>query len=319
MQLMPDPGTKPPPRRGRLLLGLCTLLLLLVLAGIVIRLTVRDGIAAIAPVFYAFPPLAMAGACFLAAIGFARRRAHRRGVLTALLMIGLIAWGVGRNASLRNHIDEPDGIAVCMWNVSRGWAGWDDIIAVLADDGADVVGLVDATMDEAGAAALRAAMPEHTLIRADHGLAALVRGECGQPLVIPLGERSRCMRLDVRVNGLDLAVLLVDIDSNPLAQRGEPLRSLHKIAAGISDRPVVIMGDFNTPGDSVHFDDWRKQYHNAGGAFGCGWKATWPVFAPILQIDHIWLSNSLEAQRCRAGWSFQSDHRRLMAVIAKSE
>ncbi|MBS3821338.1 MAG: hypothetical protein GVY16_08140 [Planctomycetes bacterium] len=319
---MQDDGRSNTPRRRllpRIVRSVFTGVLVGAVAAVAVRLSVRDSITAVAPVYYATPPLLLAAMTLIGAVVFARARAHRRGIAASVLTVALLAWGIGRHVSLRNPIDGDDGIALCTWNLSHGWGGWSDIAAVLAEDDADVIGLVEAELGDEAREAIAGALPHHMILAGDAGLAVAVRGEAGQPQMIPLGEGSTCLRLDVRCKETDLAVLLVDIDSNPFTDRGGPIRAVQKLAAGITDRPVVILGDFNTPRDSAHFDDWDGALSNVGDSLGCGWLATWPAWAPVLEIDHIWLSKRLEARRCRIGWSFQSDHRRVIAVIAPTD
>jgi endonuclease/exonuclease/phosphatase family metal-dependent hydrolase len=319
---MQDDGRTNTPRRRwlpRIIRGMFSVVMIGTVVAVAIRLSVRDSIAALAPVYYATPPLVLAVLTLLAAIVFARGRAHRRGIAAAVLTVGLLAWGMGRHVSLRNPIGSDDGIVLCTWNLSHGWGGWADIAGVLAEDDADVIGLVEADLSDEARQTLAEALPDHTILAGDAGMTVAVRGEAGEPTMISLGEGSSCLRLDVRCKETDLAVLLVDIDSNPFTDRGGPIRAVQKLAAGITDRPVVILGDFNTPRDSAHFDDWDGALSNVGDSLGCGWLATWPAWAPVLEIDHIWLSKRLEARRCRIGWSFQSDHRRVIAVIAPTD
>lgn len=76
------------------------------------------------------------------------------------------------------------------------------------------------------------------------------------------------------------------------------------------------MGDFNTPGDSVWFDKLRERYTNLFKESGTGFLATWPAIAPILDIDHIWLSSQLESSCAWKVMSSTSDHAMLLGEIS---
>jgi endonuclease/exonuclease/phosphatase (EEP) superfamily protein YafD len=112
-----------------------------------------------------------------------------------------------------------------------------------------------------------------------------------------------------------LHVFLVDIPSDPLLYRRQPLEELAEVASQFNAEPVVMMGDFNTPADSLHFNALRNSFSHAFELHGDGYAATWPLPLPVLQLDHIWANRRVDVSRCIAGWSSSSDHRPVMAWI----
>jgi endonuclease/exonuclease/phosphatase family metal-dependent hydrolase len=82
---------------------------------------------------------------------------------------------------------------------------------------------------------------------------------------------------------------------------------------------VVLMGDFNTPSDSVHFDSLRQGFQNAFETGGNGNAATWPVPLPVLAIDHIWTNRLVRVHSARHAGSVQSDHKAVFAELSFSE
>ena len=79
---------------------------------------------------------------------------------------------------------------------------------------------------------------------------------------------------------------------------------------------TVILGDFNTPADSAHFELLRRSHVNAFEEAGAGYAASWPGFAPLLTLDQIWVSAPARVQHCELGWTLISDHRPVVAEIA---
>ena len=130
-----------------------------------------------------------------------------------------------------------------------------------------------------------------------------------------LSPLSRCGQFDIRLYGRELTVLIVDVASNLFVSREEALRKLAEIVSGLNDRPVIIVGDFNTPDDSVWFDPLRQQARSGMRSAGSGYAATWPNPLPVLTLDQLWFNDRCNVYSCCAGWTALSDHRPLFAAF----
>ncbi|MDG1897377.1 MAG: hypothetical protein P8J37_20975 [Fuerstiella sp.] len=113
----------------------------------------------------------------------------------------------------------------------------------------------------------------------------------------------------------DVALIVCDLPSRPYHRRSESIQRVTRIAAKSSDQPSVIVGDMNTPVDSVHFQQLRSRYRNAFAAGGHGYHATWPMPLPVIAIDHCWVSRHINVAACRLKWTFSSDHRPIVADL----
>ncbi|HVJ67010.1 MAG TPA: endonuclease/exonuclease/phosphatase family protein, partial [Caulifigura sp.] len=110
-------------------------------------------------------------------------------------------------------------------------------------------------------------------------------------------------------------VFACDIAANQFYQREPHLRELAK-RAGLRKNPVIIIGDFNTPMDSVHLGLLRNMgLTEAFESAGSGYQPTWPVPCPVLSLDQIWLDPRLQPISCSRHWSWRSDHAAAVAVI----
>ena len=257
--------------------------------ALLVRLLLRDRVPYLATLFYATPPVLLAcGALACAALwGLGRRRRLALGALAASFVFG--AWQAG--ASRFDRPQAPGGLRVLLWNVEHGNRGWPRVAAEIAARDADLVALVEA---EGGAGQ---APPGWSWRWVDSGLAVGVKGRIVSAEIARLGESSRAAVLELEVRGRPLRALLVDIGANPLRPRGlafEPLDELRR-----RFRPDLVMGDFNTTRDSVHFDAWRGELTQAFEAAGRGWDLTWPTSFPLLSIDHVWCAPTLTPTSCR--------------------
>jgi len=108
-----------------------------------------------------------------------------------------------------------------------------------------------------------------------------------------------------------------DLVSRPNLQRNEPLRRLADwVAARTNQEPVVMVGDFNTPHDSVAFHPLRQRMRHAYEVRGRGWPYTWPVPFPVYAIDHTWVSSGIQINDYHLKVARFSDHKRQIVDIS---
>jgi vancomycin resistance protein VanJ len=116
----------------------------------------------------------------------------------------------------------------------------------------------------------------------------------------------------------EVFVLLVDFNAVPTKSRSPAFDRLLQLVNAYKTQPLIVMGDFNTPGDSIYFKNLRQRtglidaFDNAGS----GIAGTWPMLAPVLSLDHILVNSHLRVVRCEHHTSLYSDHRAVVADLA---
>ena len=112
-----------------------------------------------------------------------------------------------------------------------------------------------------------------------------------------------------------LRVLMVDLQSPPLAPRSPSIRQVAQLVAAKaqSAAPIdLVLGDFNTPARFLGFDALAA----AGGGYRLAsrwsghWRGTWPASMklPFFDIDHVWVSQRYRIQSSQFFIGY-SDHR----------
>lgn len=85
--------------------------------------------------------------------------------------------------------------------------------------------------------------------------------------------------------------------------------------------PMIIAGDFNMPTESVfyrrHWLDYSNAFSNAGFGYGLTMKVIIRGFKYGVRIDHILMSGSLAAEKCRVAPDVGSDHLPVIADIRR--
>lgn len=292
-----------------------TFFVALALISLALRATVRDRYDLLATLYYATPPPLMAAACTFAMVVFLLQRRRTPSAAAALLVVVCSVWGVAINwmaGPMRS--DPPDGAdrtRVRFWNMARGVAGWGALIREAARNAPDVVVAVEMTGHPSRVGALwQEALPDHHIIFCIGGVVVAVRGPTqwidGGYLTGHEFGLYHHLRVASAVGPLDLIV--VDISSHLFRDRGPAFDSLNALLASLTDRPVLVVGDFNTPPDSVHYDHLRTRFRNAYEAAGAGWAPTWPMPLPVLAIDQAWLNERAPVRRCDVRHTWLSDH-----------
>lgn len=77
--------------------------------------------------------------------------------------------------------------------------------------------------------------------------------------------------------------------------------------------PVIIAGDFNAPAGDAVFRELEPNFKNAFDAVGSGWSDTFPNFAPMLRIDHIYTTAAFAPLSAITVKTTNSDHRMVVA------
>jgi endonuclease/exonuclease/phosphatase (EEP) superfamily protein YafD len=94
---------------------------------------------------------------------------------------------------------------------------------------------------------------------------------------------------------------------------------VQKYLKGIS-QPLLVVGDFNTPPESILFKEVWGGYHNAFSETGLGYGWTQRVSVRGLpygaRIDHVLTRNGLQPLLCEVGPDMGSDHLPLIADVA---
>jgi endonuclease/exonuclease/phosphatase (EEP) superfamily protein YafD len=271
----------------------------LLLAALFVRLTLRDRFPFVSTLHYATPPAVLA----LGALAWAALRGGRPALLGLAAALAGFVWQAG--VSRFDRAPRAGNLRVVFWNLKNGSRGWDGLAGALAADAPDLIGLVEA---DGGPRRLPPLLPGYDWAWPGRNLGLAARGRILSSELRELAPGSRAGVIRVEL-GRPLTVLVVDLASNPLTPRRAAFRELEILLWEF--RPDLVMGDFNTPRDSVFFDDWRGPLRHAFEEAGRGWDVTWPLPVPFLPIDHVWCGPRVEPRAAEHPASGASDHRRV--------
>ena len=290
----------------------------LVLVAAIIRVTVQDRLPGLAMLYYATPPAILAMLLFGAGGIWLIRRRWQLAIGCLLAASACALWW--QQTTWFHHppaaIAEDD-IRILCWNTARGWCGWEPAALEIQRQDADLIGLVEAGYHATAMANhWHQYLPNYNIFTFDTGIAILSRFPARPVARGSLAQRGRYEHCAVQIRDKTVHLIVVDLRGEPLHSRRPPLEALSAVLAPLSDQRVIVMGDFNTPTDSVYFHDLRRSYINAFETAGTGNVATWPALAPVLTIDHIWTTPGVKVRQCDHAAARPSDHRWVKARIA---
>ncbi len=288
---------------------LAALFFVLALGGVIVRLTVRDGYAATATLFYATPWLVLAALFALAAL-LGRGRMRRLSGLAALVVAGggfALSYGFAR--------PEAGTWKIITWNMEGPKHPSRALLDLVRLEQPDLLALIEAgTLNPEVARAYERALPGYHFVILNEDRALLSRSPVTAVSVQSLGHRSRLLSSRVTLGDHWLRVLLVDLDSSPLLPRRDALTLIG--AAAARDRSTVVLGDFNTPADSVWLEPLRDHFDNVMEGPHAGFRETWFHNVPLLSLDQIWVSRDLQPVFARRAVTTSSDHSPVIALVS---
>ncbi|WP_373653480.1 endonuclease/exonuclease/phosphatase family protein [Schlesneria sp. DSM 10557] len=296
----------------------------LIAASLLLRFTVQDQYHRLAVLYYLTPlptlPFLffMAGCLWGAPLDVKPARfqmTRRRLSLIASLVCAL--WVVRSEFVVRAAPPGEAESTVVFWNTAHLGRSVDDLAEKLMSWQPAVIGLVEAEGYYPKAVAKwRKALPDYQIAPTHFGGLLAVKGTIVRQMNHKLTPCSWCDQFDLIVGSDSFTLLLVDISANLNLPRNQPLRDLADLARSLDDRPLIIMGDFNTPDDSPLLNPLRQTCQQAFRERGSGYAATWPMPFPVLTLDQVWFNRQVDVSRCDAHWSVYSDHRPLVSSVS---
>lgn len=117
--------------------------------------------------------------------------------------------------------------------------------------------------------------------------------------------------IKAKINGKLISILVTDIYASPFTSKKADLKRVYDFT---NNHTVdIIVGDLNTPFESVHFNQFKSNYSSFHSKNN-GITATWPFGIPLLEIDQVWIKDTYKPLSLEKEYIFYaSDHALLIA------
>ena len=301
---------------ARIVLLLCSQLLSgLLLACLVVHFLIKDEFAGFAFVYYSAPLAILAVlALGLGWLWWLSQRMQFARLCFLFATLAFLAWSY-KSFSFNSKKATPENVKIFFWNAA-GNNSTNEIAGYVHGFDADVIGMVESGMRSRNVSAWQKKFPEYHVEKLGGNMALLTKGTLLSKATGSLGGRGRFNLLEVGLKGKELHVLLVDFDSDPFRSRAPAFEPLLQLIRAYAQTNLIVMGDFNTPLESVFFEPFHAYLDHAFERGGNGFAESWPLPLPVLTIDHIWVSKKINVINCNLNWSQYSDHRPVLANVA---
>jgi len=293
---------------------------LLFVLGLLVRLTIQDRLLGANTIYYATPWSVLCVLGGVSAFWLKPRRAARS-IRWATGLASLACAGMWLSTAWLSKpaLDATGAARVMTWNLAHGRWGLHGLADAAAEREPDIALFVEADPSDLDVRAVfKSAFPKHHVFLLGGGIVLVSRWPGGDARAYQIGSE----KIETRVREIDLetpwgtwTVFGCDVASNTLYQREPHFRELAaRIAA--CPHPVIVTGDFNTPLDSLHIGKLRAiGLREAFETSGTGYVPTWPLPAPVLSLDQMWVSKELKPLGCVRRWNWRSDHAAVIAAI----
>jgi endonuclease/exonuclease/phosphatase (EEP) superfamily protein YafD len=298
-----------------------------VIAGaLLVRLTVQDSRPPFAVFFYATP---WGVIWFLSLSALAASRVSRDAVpfrlllgVAALLFITFLAKGCHSSEPPPQTSQTGPPVRALFWNIAFPDSGaWRERVAraQAASHAPDVMVLSEVRMPKADKTLWESefGLPHTKRLRRD--MMILSRYPLELIASDSLKKFGDFSLLRIQAPEVPFFLLAVDVHAIPSHPRLPPLSRVAELAAAYETQPLLILGDFNTPSDSVHFKPLRLHARSVWEVAGNGWGNTWPNPVPVMQLDQGWVNGRLHLRSAAYGDTMYSDHRPLVIEFAVSK
>ncbi len=277
----------------------------------IIHFTIKDVFFITGVFFYAFPlPLLIFGFILLG-IAYLNRPRYAYTIFTTTLILTLICF----KANYRNYESTDIAIptkTILYWNVAKQKDNnWDVLEGVLKLHNIDIIILLEAKeLSIEKSTNLKNILPNYQTLYLRGNMFIAVKGQIEHLEYI--GENTMNTKNDFRINLIEYQIdstkyrlAAIDIYGNPLISRKSALDDI--INYSTENKVDFIIGDFNTPYESVYFNRYKDDYFTFRD-YQSGFTFTWPSILPLLELDQVWSLKKHHAIKMEKYFHDNSDH-----------
>jgi endonuclease/exonuclease/phosphatase (EEP) superfamily protein YafD len=291
---------------------------LLLAAGLLLQFGLKDRLPGLALLFYALPqPCLLALAAALALAPGATLRSRLGAVAVALPLA--LAWlaPLWTRPPADAAALKAEDLRLLVWNVARPTGPHAGLIDLIRVRQPHVVAVIEpGRVEPDWLRAYETALPGYRADWMPRGLLWLSRMPSRYRERGKLEGIGAYARFEVGGLGPTFPVVVADVFAHVLKSRHGQLQEVLAQARDRSD--ALLVGDFNTPLESVFFQPWRTRYQNVFEMAGSGLAETWPLGLPLLSLDQVWVGSDWQVIGVEKLWRVRdSDHAALWVELRK--
>lgn len=269
--------------------------------ALLIHFTIKDTFYLSSLLFYTTPlPLIVLGLLFL--LLFVKASARKYYVM-ATVVVGAIWFNRSYTSSAEVTIE--NATEVVLWNSYRR-ANFEDAFSE-SNSIPDVLVMIEA--DKENYQKIRENYPNYHFELTNKGIGIFSK----TPIQIHSNIKTEQHVVVVHFSTKNTNFYAIDVSADLRFFRKTMLQSV--LSEIKTTEKTIILGDFNTPFESLFFENFKKKYQHAFAEKGNGFQETWFWNLPLLSLDHIWVSRDLEILKTEKIATWKSDHSMLKMYL----
>ncbi|MCK7588971.1 endonuclease/exonuclease/phosphatase family protein [Subsaxibacter sp. CAU 1640] len=284
---------------------------------LLIHFVIKDRFPYISVLFYASPLPLIILFGILVAIFWRKQKNLFYGILLSLIALN-IYFSIHYFGSKQEAAPESTITNVLFWNVAKQKPLPVKILVEhINASNPFIVALVEAReVSDDDIKVLKSSLPDYTVQILDGEMLVLVKGAISSYVYESLSDVYKFNHLNIEIDNEQTSVMLADVYASPLLNKEIPLDYISK--AMDKYKVDVLVGDFNTPYESVFFNNIKEKYVSFHDC-SLGMTATWPVPVPLIEIDQVWICNKFKLLKMEKHTYDVSDHKLLIASYERTK
>lgn len=255
---------------------------------------VKDHFRSLQIVFYAFPlpNIIFVGLSVSAILLFIKPRTY----FVSVAFLTLIVTGIWLNNAyfFQKNVDIPeDATSVIFWNAANRRTIHVKILAEnIRNLHPDIISLVEAeNASEEDIEILTKEFPDYEFQILEADMFVGVKGKINNVTYTNETYSYDINFVEAQLNNKTVLIAITDTFQSPTMDKRKTLGTVLQL---VSQRDAdIVVGDFNTPYESVHFRNYKVDYTSFHD-YGQGFSATWPYKIPLLELDQIYLNKRFD-------------------------
>ncbi len=280
--------------------------------GLLVRVTLRDAYPVISLVYYMTPWPVLIALLVPETVTRAFRRQQPGFLAMLTLMLALLF--VWMHQSYRLTLEPPGAhesalraqestpFRIVFWTADTyEFVPLEEAAEDICKLEPDIIALIEGNVDWGRQIRVYGDLfPDHQIQMLPHSMLMLHQGRLHRRVARYFDKRNSALtEVELRQDDLLLHVALLDQRSTPTYSRKQSFGELADYIRTLpGDKNFILMGDFNTPVDSVHLRPFREILTPAFEAAGVGWAETWPSYFPVHSLDQVWTGPTVRVLRC---------------------
>ncbi|WP_452597628.1 hypothetical protein [Pontimicrobium sp. MEBiC01747] len=277
---------------------------------IFIHFVLKDRLFPISIIFYATPLILIILLGYLIALFYRKQKTIVYPIIIFQFVLSFYWFNNYYFTQTKKPLSQTN--SVLFWNVAkRKQFPIHPIITHTKNNSCSIITLVEALhVNEQDLESLNTNLPNYSIKKLRGDMLLGVKGTIDSISYKYVDKQYKFNHIKTSINNVPTSVLIVDIYASPFINKKQPLIEVLDYAN--THNIDIIVGDFNTPYESVHFTNytkWYSSFHN----YNNGFSATWPYSLPLLELDQIWVSQPLRPDILNSYKYAVSDHKLLIA------